>query len=127
MELLLEQDYKKIGATQFLRDIYDIVESTEHNYAMRSWEILVEVLADHLHLTRTTHLEVKRRVEDRRLFNIYVKAARKNDPWDHLGMLFEEHELSGEATFLTPRTIVEFMTKITLGEEPYKIETVLDT
>ena len=127
MELLLEQDYKKVGPTQVLREIYDIVENTEHSYARQNWEILVEVLADHLHLTKTRHREVKKKVEARGLFKMYLKTS-EHDRWDHLGQLMTELEIGnkGLGQHITPKPIVQLITMMLMGEEPTKFESVLD-
>ena len=69
------------------------------------------------------------------LLERYVDAARK-DPWDHLGDIFTEWQLSGKANrlgqILTPRGIIEAMITMTIGTDnskhkPYEPITDLDT
>ena len=128
--------------------LYALLEEIEHStgYSGRdSWNIMVELIADHLGIIKDPWryslpgfqneplfkgreafskqsfkiseraLKLKDRVAE--LVEIYVEAARVH-PWDHLGEVFMEQGLHGrrQGQVLTPKSIVEFMVKATMTE-----------
>ena len=128
--------------------LYALLEEIEHStgYSGRdSWNIMVELIADHLGIIKDPWryslpgfqneplfkgreafskqsfkiseraLKLKDRVAE--LVEIYVEAARAH-PWDHLGEVFMEQGLHGrrQGQVLTPKSIVEFMVKATMTE-----------
>lgn len=125
VELLLERSYKAMNPTDILHEIFDLIEAKEHYGMWRSWDILVELLGDHLGLTRTGYVSLKRYVEEKGLIKRYLKAAQ-HDRWDHIGELFNELELPTKDVFLTPRSVVQLMVLMNMMEEPTQICRVLD-
>jgi len=127
MKRVKVQQYKENPPLKTLYEIYHEIETTLHYGRYRTWEILVELLANwivekedyslgcqackafaglELH-----HKDLYNNLKDLDLFNAYVTAAR-NDPWDHMGEIFLEQELAGPGQNLTPRAVVELMTKM---------------
>jgi hypothetical protein len=128
--------------------LYALLEEIQQatGYSGRdSWNIMVELIADHLGIIRDPWryslpgfqnepyfkgreayskqtfkisertLKVKERCAE--LVEMYVESARQH-PWDHLGEVFMEQGLQGRnlGQMLTPRSIVEFMIKTTMHE-----------
>jgi len=106
--------------------IEEIKMKTGH-FGSRSWELMVEYLAKWLVLNNKTgipcpptakfeglNLEkdaVYEHLESLDLFRNYYEAA-KASPWDHIGEVFTEMELEGPGQNLTPRAVVELMTRM---------------
>jgi len=121
------QQYKESPPLKILYEMFHEIEDTLHYGRHRSWEILIELLANwivekedyslgSLACKAFAGLELRYKdlynnLKDLGLFNAYVIAA-KNDPWDYIGEIFVEQELVGPGQNLTPRAIVELMTKM---------------
>jgi hypothetical protein len=128
--------------------LYALLEEIEQStgYSGRdSWNIMVELIADHLGIIRDPWryslpglhneplfkgreafnkqtfriseraLKVKDRCAE--LVEMYVESARQH-PWDHLGEVFMEQGLQGRnlGQMLTPRSIVELMVQMVMPE-----------
>ena len=121
-----------------------MLEEIEHKHYYgyrRSWDILVELIADHLGIiaepwkyslpkatvvydnmkrlgwirqTQTTYPELAKHIENTGLMEEYIASAER-DQWDYLGDIFVERELAGRQNrlgqCLTPKGIVDFMIK----------------
>jgi len=134
--------------------LYALLEEVEQatGYSGRdSWNIMVELIADHLGIVRDPWryslpgfqntplfkgreafkkqtfkiseraLKVKKRCAE--LVEMYVEAARAH-PWDHLGEIFMEERLQGRnmGQMLTPRTVVQFMIQTVMTDYYVKKE-----
>jgi len=127
MKLVKVSKYKETPPLKLLYEMYHEVEATLHYGRYRSWEILIELLANwivekenyslgSLSCKAFDGLELRYKdlynhLKELDLFNAYTTAIR-NDPWDWLGEIFLEQELMGPGQNLTPRAIVELMTKM---------------
>jgi len=112
--------------------IEEIKMKTGH-YGFRSWELMVEYIAKWLVLNKKTGLacmaplqgfkglDLKKDslyeyLEGLDYFNHYYAAAKAN-PWDYIGEVYIELELVQAGQNMTPRCIVEFMTKMVWAEK----------
>jgi len=109
--------------------IEEIQMKTGH-YSYKSWEIMAEGLAKWLVLNNKTGIPcaptlkfaglglekdaIYEHLEGLDLFRNYYEAA-KAQPWDHIGEVFMEMELVGLGQNMTPRAIVELMTRMVHG------------
>jgi hypothetical protein len=131
----------KSGKTAPKAALYAMLEYIErkHWYGYRrSWEILIEVLADRLGIIaepwkyafpgkvrydhmiekgwikqqHTKYPDILKHFEQTGMLEEYLAAAQR-DPWDHLGDIFTELELAGRKNglgqCLTPKGIVDMM------------------
>jgi len=116
-----------------LRMIEEIKMKTGH-YGFRSWEIMVEYLAKWLVLNQKTglasmpplqgfkglHLKkdaLYEYLEGLDYFQHYYAAAMAK-PWDYIGEVYEmDLELTQPGQNMTPRAVVEFMTKMVYPEK----------
>jgi len=80
-----------------------------HYGRFRSWEILVELLADELGITKTKYVELAKEVKPQ--VQGFIQACRKK-PWDYLGEVYTDEGLVGPGQNMTPRAVVETMTKM---------------
>ena len=120
--------------------IFRQIELKRHYGRMRSWELLVELLAKWLVRNGDIGLsnigvikpfdglsleedELYRHVKP--LLKHYVIAA-KNNPWDHLGEVYTEQGLVGPGQNMTPKGVVDMMIKMTYPENVTKLSTQLD-
>lgn len=116
------------------------IERQRHYGRMRNWELLVELLAKWLVLNEDISLskmsslksfeglslkQDKLYTQLSPLLKRYVVAA-KNKPWDYLGEVYTELGLVGPGQNMTPKTIVDFMIKMTYPDRVTKISTQLD-
>lgn len=114
-------DLKRWAKNEPKKLLYTILKKVKrklHYGRFRSWEIMVELLADELGITKTKHQELAKEV------NKYVKgfiAATKKKPWDYLGEVYQEEGLTGPGQNMTPRAIIELMTKA-VHPEPWVYE-----
>jgi len=134
--------------------LYALLEEVEQATGYRgrdSWNIVVELIADHLGIIRDPWryslpgfqntplfkgreafkkqtfkiseraLKVKERCAE--LVEMYVEAAKAH-PWDHLGEIFMEERLQGRnmGQMLTPRYIVQLMIKMVMADYYVKKE-----
>jgi len=132
------------GPKRVLADLMHEVEMKVHLFRKECWNLVVELLADHLGIIDNPwkyslpnvkwagskgkpnypHFqELKQHIQKTGLIEQYIKEARE-EPWDHLGEIFVEEELAGKANrlgqCLTPRGIVEFMIKCCLEPDVLK-------
>ena len=132
------------GKTAPKAALEQMLEEIEHKHYYgyrRSWDILVELIADHLGIiaepwkyslpkttvvydnmkklgwikqTHTSYPELMKHIENTGLMEEYIASAAR-EPWDHLGDIFIERELAGRQNrlgqCLTPKGIVDFMIK----------------
>ena len=115
-----------------LRMIEEIRMKTGH-YGFRSWELMVEYIAKWLVLNKKTGLacmaplqgfkglnlkkdDLYEYLEGLDYFNHYYAAAKAN-PWDYIGEVYTELGCVGMGQNMTPRAIVEFMTKCVYPEK----------
>jgi len=112
--------------------IEEIKMKTGH-YGFRSWEIMVEYLAKWLVLNQKTGLASMPPLQGFKGLNLqkdalyeylegldyfqHYYAAAKARPWDYIGEVYTEMELVGLGQNMTPRCIVEFMTKAVYPEK----------
>jgi len=113
-----------------LRMIEEIKMKTGH-YGFRSWEIMVEYLAKWLVLNQKTGLACMPPLQGFKGLNLqkdalyeylegldyfqHYYAAAMAKPWDYIGEVYIEMELVGPGQNMTPRFIVELMTKMVHG------------
>jgi len=126
MKRVKVQQYKESPPLRILYEIFHEIESALRYGASRSWDIMVEMLAMHLGITKLTrYLNLYRRLNELDLLNAYVTVAQ-NKPWDYIGDVFIEQNLIGLGQNLTPKVVVDFMIEMTLPKPITKIQTVLD-
>jgi len=142
MKLVKVSQYRKSPPKRILYEILHEIETTLHYGRHRNWEILVELLANWIVKNQDLSLgscackpfdglelryaDLYNKINDLDLFNAYTIAITEQ-PWDWIGEIFLEQELVGPGQNLTPKAIVDLMTKMTFGEEPKKLTTQLDT
>ena len=139
MRTIKYKKYAQGDPKRALLELVDEVEHKVHHFRRECWNITLELIAEHLGLFASpwkyslpnkvwkgpvskpsyhglNELKTKIPVD---LIDAYIIAA-KAKPWDYPGEIFTEEELAGRkdrlAQVLTPRCIVEFMVKMTLGE-----------
>jgi len=147
------------GRTAPKAALYAMLKEIEHKayYGYRwSWEILIELIADHLGIisepwkyafpgatvrydnmikqgwikqTHTQYPELAKYFNQTGLMEEYIAAAHR-DPWDHLGDIFIEQDLAGKhnrlGQILTPKNVVDLIIKMTLPDKINDIKTVMD-
>jgi len=127
MKLVKVSKYKETPPLKLLYEMFHEIETTLHYGRYRSWEILIELLANwivekedyslgSLSCKAFDGLELRYKdlynhLKELDLFNAYVTAA-KDSPWDYIGEIFLEQELVGPGQNLTPRAVVELMTEM---------------
>jgi len=130
MKLVKVSKYKETPPLKLLYEMFHEIETTLHYGRYRSWEILIELLANwivekedyslgSLSCKAFDGLELRYKdlynhLKELDLFNAYVTAA-KDSPWDYIGEIFLEQELVGPGQNLTPRAVVELMTAMVYG------------
>lgn len=102
------RQYEKSPPKKLLYAILQKIKRKLHYGRFRSWEILVELLADALGITKTKHVELAKEVKPQ--VRGFIHAARKK-PWDYLGEVYTEEGLVGPGQNMTPKAIVDFMTR----------------
>lgn len=147
------------GKTAPKAALYAMLEYIErkHWYGYRrSWEILIDVMADRLGIIaepwkyalpgvtvrydnmikqgwikqkKTQYPDLAKHFKQSGMMEEYLAAAQR-DPWDHLGDIFEEQQLAGRhnmlGQMLTPKNIVDFMVKIMMPDKIEKLQTVME-
>jgi len=132
--------YPKSPPKAILNNILREISVKEHHFALRSWELLVELLAQWMvrnaDLTKASmcckpfhgldlklHKELYEHIDRLDLFRHYYVAA-KNQPWDYLGDAYNDLEIRGNKTgiCLTPKAIVDMMVQMTYGDIETKHE-----
>ncbi len=102
------RQYEKSPPKKLLYAILQKIKRKLHYGRFRSWEILVELLAAELGITKTKHIELAKEVKPQ--IHGFIQACRKN-PWDYLGEVYTEEGLVGQGQNMTPKAIVQFMIK----------------
>jgi hypothetical protein len=129
-----EKSYAKSPPKGVLRNILTEIRTIEHSWTSRSWDVLVELLAQwtvrNLDLTLASmscsafhgldlkkHGKLYKHIDDLGLFKRYYVAAKER-PWDYPGEIFIDERLDNRrlGQNLTPKTIVQFMTKMNYGD-----------
>lgn len=118
----IEEEYGKSPKKALYMMLHEI-QSLEHRGRRYNWETMVELLAHHLGITKTQHEDVLRRVNELGLLESYCLAVKKN-PWDYIGDVYMETELTEPGQNMTPKAIVDFMVQMTHGS-PEKFEAKL--
>jgi hypothetical protein len=110
-----------------LLKILDQIHRHGHFGNHKSWEILVELVADYEGMIVTDYDDFSCDSDIEDLLRRHSIAAKK-DPWDYLGEIFEEINLSSQRSgqFFTPRNVCTFMAKMTLPDKITKIQTILE-
>jgi len=133
--------YPKSLPKAVLNNILREIKVKTHYVGLRSWELLVELLAQWLvrnadltlasmcckpfhGLDLKRHKELYRHIDRLDLFRHYYVAA-KNQPWDYLGDIYNDLGISGKRSgiVLTPKGIVDAMIKMTVKMTHGDIET----
>lgn len=134
------QKYPKSPPKAILNNILREIHVKEHYMALRSWELLVELLAQwlvrnadltlasmsckpFLGLDLKRHKELYEHIDKLDLFRHYYVAA-KHQPWDYLGDAYNDLGISGNRSgiILTPKNIVDFMVQTCYGDIETKHE-----
>ena len=144
LALMDRVDLKRFAKSPPKKMLYRILKKIErqrHYGRMRNWEWLVEFLAKWLVLNEDLTLSKMGPLKSFEglsleqdelytqlspLLKRYVVAA-KNKPWDYLGEVYTELGLVGPGQNMTPKGVVDMMTKMTYPEKVTKISTQLDT
>ncbi len=132
--------YPKSPPKAILNNILREINVKEHHFALRRWELLVELLAQWMvrnaDLTKASmcckpfqgldlkqHKELYEHIDRLDLFRHYYVAA-KNQPWDYIGDAYLDLEIPAgrSGIVLTPKAIVDFMVKMTYGDIETKHE-----
>jgi len=103
------RQYEKSPPKKLLYAILQKIKRKVHYGRFRSWEILVELLADELGITKTKYVELAKEVKPQ--VQGFIQACRKK-PWDYLGEVYTDEGLVGPGQNMTPRAVVETMTKM---------------
>ena len=103
------RQYEKSPPKKLLYAILQKINRKLHYGRFRSWEILVELLADELAITKTKQVELAKEIKPQ--LQGFIQACRKK-PWDYLGEVYSEEGLVGPGQNMTPRHVVEMMTKM---------------
>lgn len=134
------------GPKKALYELMEEVEAKVHRFQKECWNIMIELLAEHLGLlsnpwkysapeykwtgpvSKPSYLglqQLREHIAKTGLIESYIEQA-KAEPWDYIGDIFVEQELAGRANrlgqCLTPRGICEMMIQMTLGnnmKKPY--------
>lgn len=134
--------YPKSPPKGVLNNILLEIRTKEHYGSFKSWELLVELLAQWLvrnadltlasmsckpfhGLDLKRHKELYEHIDKLDLFRHYYVAA-KNQPWDYIGDLYIELGLVGPGQNMTPKGVVDMMIQMTYPEKIMKISTQLD-
>lgn len=127
VQRLIEKEDRSIDPMTILSDALHVIEQREHRAGRYCWDLLVEVLADHLRLTRSRNTSLKEEFESNRLLERYCRVARMK-PWDHLGELFILERMGNPrlGQNLTPKPIADLMVMMNMMEEPTSLQTMLD-
>lgn len=112
------RQYEKSPPKKLLYAILQKIKRKVHYGRFKSWEILVELLADELGITKTKQVELAKEVKPQ--LQGFIQACRKK-PWDYLGEVYEDEGLVGPGQNMTPRFLVEMMTKM-VHPEPWVYE-----
>ncbi len=135
------EKYPKSPPKAILNNILREIKVKEHQFASRSWQLLVELLAQWMlrnaDLTKASmccrpfqgldlkqHKELYEHIDSLDLFRHYYVAA-KHQPWDYLGDLYSELEIPAKYSggiVLTPKGLVDMMVKMTYGDIETKHE-----
>ena len=129
--------YAKSPPKKQLMHIMHEIELKKHYSGYRTWDLMVELLARWIVLNDKDSLkmgsqgfclnfhglplksdkELYEHIDKMGLFEHYVVAAKKN-PWDHLGEVYCDYNLyrGNQGVVLTPKQIVDFMARMTLGD-----------
>ena len=134
--------YKESPPKKILYWIFSEVEEKKHYGRMRSWEIMVELLAQWIVKNEDLTLasmcckafeglpppdkDLYQQIDNLDLFKHYVIAAKQN-PWDHIGEIYQEQRLTGPGQNMTPKAVVDFMIEMLYGGPPKQLKTQLDT
>jgi len=132
--------YPKSPPKAILNNILREISVKEHHFALRSWELLVELLAQWLvrnaDLTKASmcckpfhgldlkkHKALYGHIDKLDLFRHYYVAA-KNQPWDYLGDVYCDLEMpaGSQGIVLTPKDVVDFMVQACYGDIETKHE-----
>jgi len=124
MKLVKVSKYKEDPPKKILYEMLEEIENKLHYGRSRSWDILVELLANwivkHEDLTlgsmackpfdglELRYKDLYNHINDLDLFKHYVTALREQ-PWDYIGEIYMDQELVGPGQNMTPRAIVELM------------------
>ncbi len=134
------QKYPKSPPKAILNNILKEISVKEHHFALRNWELLVELLAQWLlrnadltlasmsckpfhGLDLKQHKKLYEHIDRLDLFRHYYVAA-KHQPWDYLGDAYCDLEMpaGSQGIVLTPKAIVDFMIQINYGDIETKHE-----
>lgn len=128
MQQIRVKKYHKSDPRGILKGMVDEIRLKTHHFNSRCWEMMVENLAKWLVLNKHTGLasspplqgfhglklekdEIYEHLESLDLFQHYFTAAMSK-PWDYIGEVYvTDLELTQAGENMTPRAIVEFMTK----------------
>lgn len=132
--------YPKSPPKAILNNILREISVKEHHFALRKWELLVELLAQwmfrNVDLTKASmcckpfhgldlkkHKSLYEHIDRLDLFRHYYVAA-KNQPWDYLGDAYCDLEIRGNKSgiVLTPKGIIDMMIQMTYGDIETKHE-----
>jgi len=120
--------YSQSDPKEVLLRIMEEIQMKTGHYGYRSWEIMVEYLAKWLVLNQKTGLAcmpplqgfkglnlqkdaLYEYLEQMDLFSHYYEAAKASS-WDYIGEVYTEAGLVGLGQNMTPRAIVELMTRM---------------
>jgi len=114
-------------AKKSLMRVMDLIRRDGHYGNHKCWEVLVELVADYEGMIVTDYDDLSCDSEIENLLMKYSIAASK-DPWDYLGEVFEESNLSSmrNGQFFTPRNVCEMMAKMTMPDKFTEIKTILE-
>jgi len=126
--------YREGSPERILADIFEELSRTQ--YGRAGWDLIVELLADKLRaeemskyrfslLPETEHKDLADRFSDE--LEHYIVAAREK-PWDYLGEVFIKNQLDNKSLgqHLTPKSVVDLMLQMTIGEKVEETKTILD-
>jgi len=141
------KNYPKSPPKAILKNILREINVKEHHFALRSWELLVELLAQWMlrnaDLTKASmcckpfhgldlkqHKKLYEHIDSLDLFRHYYVAA-KHQPWDYLGDAYNDLEIPAGTSgiVLSPKSIVDMMVQMAYGdiETKHEAQTICHT
>jgi len=136
--------YAKSPPKGLLNNILLEIRTKKHFGNFRTWEFLVELLAQWIVLNDVDltlasmgpikpfqgldmkhHRDLFDHIDKLDLFRHYYVAAKKK-PWDYIGEVYQDLRLVSPGQNMTPKGLVDMMIQMTYGGAPKKFSTQLD-
>jgi len=131
----VKEKYAKSPPKKLLHLILHEVKAEKHYHNMKSWELVVQLLAQSLVANHDLSLAgmggmepFKGLPEPDKLFHkhqelleSYIEAVKK-DPWDYIGEMYGDLGLVSKGQDMTPKGVVDMMIKMVYGDKNFDAE-----